>query len=279
MSITLQKNNCKVFDFISMGDIEDFIAVNGKRVYYKFINPDLRDKKKPLLVFLHEGLGCSDQWRSFPELISESVKCPALLFDRIRYGRSEFSDKPFDHNYMHDEAFENLPELFDKLNISERLILVGHSDGGTISLLFASGFPERVVAVITEADHVICEEITIQGVAKVVQEFEKGKLREHLLKHQKEKTDKLFYGWSGFWLSEEAKNWSIEGCLKDIKAPVLAIQGKDDEYGSAEQLTSKVKYLGGDVNILYLDNCGHVPHHEQKELVFNRIKNFIFEII
>lgn len=261
-----------------MDDIEDFITVNGKRVFYKIINPHLRDKNKPLLVFLHEGLGCSEQWKDFPYVVSESVKCPALLFDRIKYGKSEFSDKPFDHNYMHDEAFENLPELLDKLNISERLILIGHSDGGTISLLFASRFPGKVAAVITEADHVICEEATIKGVANVVKEFENGKIRDYLLKYQKEKTDKLFYGWSGYWLSEEAKNWSIEEYLKDVKAPVLAIQGKDDKYGSAEQLISKVKSLGGDVNILYLDNCGHIPHREQKELVFNRIKNFIFEI-
>jgi pimeloyl-ACP methyl ester carboxylesterase len=260
-----------------MNVIEDFLSINGKNIYYKIINSQIKDK--PFLVFLHEGLGCSEQWKDFPELLSDSVKCPALLFDRVRYGKSDFSDKPFDSNYMHDEAFETLPAILESLKISEKVILIGHSDGGTISLLVASKYPEKITAIITEADHVICEEVTTGGVRKVVCEYEKGWLKEMLSKYHKEKTDKLFRGWSGFWLSEEAEKWTIETYLKKIKCPVLAIQGKEDRYGSEEQLIVKLKTISGDVNIAFLENCGHIPHHEQKKLVFSKMKCFIFDIL
>ena len=262
-----------------MSEVSDYALVKGNKVFFKIINGQYSNNNKPFLVFLHEGLGCSAQWKDIPALLSYAVKCPALMFDRPRYGESDFIDEPFDKNYMHIEAFEVLPDLLKQLKIEQKLILIGHSDGGTISLLYASKFPERVQAVITEADHVVCEEVTMKGVAEVVELFKNGNLKSFLEKYQKENTDKLFYGWSGFWLSEEAKDWNIISYLKDIKAPVLAIQGKDDQYGSEEQLVVKLRNVGGDVNVAYLDNCGHIPHHEQKEAVLQKMKSFIESII
>ncbi len=262
-----------------MNTVSDYAVVKGKRIFYKIINKQYRCNNKPFIVFLHEGLGSSAQWKDIPVLLSDAVKCPALLFDRLRYGESDFIDETFDKDYMHVEAFEVLPELLKSLNIEQKLILVGHSDGGTISLLFAAKFQGRVQAVITEADHVVCEEVTIKGVEEVVELFKNGNLRSFLVKYQKEKTDRLFYGWSGFWLSEDAKKWNIIDYLKNITSPVLAIQGKDDQYGSEEQLIVKLRNIIGDVNIAFLDNCGHIPHHEQKEIVFQKMKAFIESVL
>lgn len=262
-----------------MSKISGYSLVKGKKIFYRIINEHYISDNKPFILFLHEGLGSSEQWKDIPEVISEGVKCPALLYDRFRYGKSEFIDAPFDKHYMHTEAFEYLPELLKQMEIKQKLILVGHSDGGTISLLFAAEYPEKVLAVITEADHVICEEHTTNGVAGVVDIYKKGNLRDFLKKYQKENTDMLFYGWSGFWLSKEAKDWNIISYLKNIKAPLLAIQGKDDQYGSEEQLIVKLNNVGGDVNLAFLDNCGHIPHHEQKEAVLKKIKNFVYEVL
>ncbi|MBS4014727.1 MAG: alpha/beta hydrolase [Bacteroidetes bacterium] len=256
-----------------MNYTEGFINVSSGNVYYKIINPQITDK--PFLVFLHEGLGCSEQWKDFPQLISNSVGCPALLYDRLKYGKSDYSEAIVDSNYMHDEAFEILPKVLENLNIKGKIILIGHSDGGTISLLYASKNNDKVAAVITEADHVVCEEITTGGVRKVVGEYEKGWLKEMLTKYHKEKTEKLFRGWSGFWLSEDAEKWTIEPHLRNIKVPVLAIQGKEDRYGSEEQLIVKLMNITGDVNITFLENCGHIPHHELKENVLHKMIAFI----
>jgi len=233
----------------------------------------------PFIVFLHEGLGSSEQWKDFPALLSGKSGCPALLYDRLGYGKSESIDKLFDKNFMHYEAFKVLPALLEKLKITGKLVLVGHSDGGTIALLFAARHPEKVAGVITEADHVICEKNTMEGINNIVKNYEHGKLKEKLYKYHKEKTDALFYGWSGFWLSDTAASWNIKEHLSEIKAPVLSVQGKDDKYGSVKQLILKLKLIKSPINIIFLDNCGHIPHFEQKEIVLNKMKNFIFEII
>ena len=243
-----------------MNNTEGFISVSGKQIYYKLVNPHFAVEGKPFLVFLHEGLGCSAQWKDFPYSLSKSLNYPAVLYDRVRYGKSDASEKPFDKNYLHDEAFEYLPVILKKLNINEKIILVGHSDGGTIALLFASKFPEKVLGVISEADHVISEEITRQGIENVVKEYEKGLLKKRLQKYHKEKTDSLVYGWSGFLLSDEGKRWNIVEYLKKIEVPVLAIQGRNDKFGSEMQLALKQQYIKGNVSVSFLDDCGHIPH-------------------
>ncbi len=257
----------------------EHITINNRQVFYRFIHEHFRDKNQPLLVFLHDGLGSSQQWKDFPVLLSQIIQCPALLYDRVGYGNSEPGNNLFYSLYMHDEAFDFLPELLEKLNITEKIILIGHSDGGSISLLFTARYPKKVIAVITEADHVFCEHITVEGVAGLVNDFESGNLRNKLYKHQGDKTDSLFYGWSNFWLSDEAKSWSIENHLKDIQSPVLAIQGQNDHFGTEQQLSLKLKNINSNVYIAFLENCGHVPHFEQKDHVLKAMAQFLSNMI
>ena len=70
---------------------------------------------------------------------------------------------PREPRYLHDEAELFLPSVLDQAGV-EQPILIGHSDGGTIALLFAARFPDLPVAVVTEAAHVFVEEITLAGI-------------------------------------------------------------------------------------------------------------------
>ena len=65
------------------------INIDSKSIYYEFINADLLSKDKPLLIFLHHGVGSVRQWGDFPFLLSNSLQYPALLYDRYGYGKSE----------------------------------------------------------------------------------------------------------------------------------------------------------------------------------------------
>jgi pimeloyl-ACP methyl ester carboxylesterase len=255
--------------------MEGYTEIQGRQIWFRLLNFAEDGRDKPLLVFLHEGLGCSDQWRDFPETISEVCGLPALLYDRYGYGRSEIKESPNTSWYMHNEALLFLPDLLEHLGIYRKVILVGHSDGGTIALLFAARFPEKTLAVITECDHVVCEEITVKGVRDVVHAYELGNLKPLLQSWHGDKTDTLFYGWTTLWLSEKGAAWSITDELPKIKAPLLAIQGTLDNYGSTEQLLLKLKLVAGSVQINLLDGCGHVPHHERAEEVALLITGFI----
>src|SRR3954471_9700025 len=73
---------------------------------------------RPVLIFLHEGLGSIRQWRDFPARVAQATGCRALVYDRYGYGQSEIlKEKRRDTTFMHDEALRVLPELLDKLRI------------------------------------------------------------------------------------------------------------------------------------------------------------------
>lgn len=259
---------------MSESKISDYIEIAGKRLYYEIHFPELLKDGIPLIIFLHEGLGSIRQWKDFPESIGKKLKCPVLVYDRYGYGRSEALAEPRNSNYLNNEAFIFLPELLNKLQIKQKLFLVGHSDGGTIALLFASKYSERLLGLVTEADHLFCEDITISGIENAVLEYESGKIKLGLQKFHGSKTDSIFYGWSDVWLAPENKDWNIEAYLPKITCPVLAIQGMDDCYGSEKQLISKRKNISGPVDMLFIENCGHVPHFQSEAVVNNAIINF-----
>jgi pimeloyl-ACP methyl ester carboxylesterase len=255
--------------------ISNTIEVCDKKIYYEIVHPEFRKPGIPVLIFLHEGLGSVKQWKNFPESTGMQLKCPALVYDRYGYGRSEGLAVSRTKDYLADEAFLFLPELLKKSEINEKIILIGHSDGGSIALLYASRFQDRVLGLVTEADHLFCENITIEGIQKIVNEFQHGKLKEALRKFHGAKTETMFYGWSDVWLAPENRDWNMEDCLTSITCPVLAIQGKNDDYGSEKQLLSKKNNISGPVEIMFIDNCGHVPHFQASIAVNAKIISFV----
>jgi pimeloyl-ACP methyl ester carboxylesterase len=258
---------------------EGMITVNGKQLFYRQIAPEKAATGRPVLVFLHEGLGSTEQWKDFPETIASLTNCSALVYDRFGYGKSDIKIAPNSPLYMHTEAYVFLPELLEKLEIRNQVILIGHSDGGTIALLFAARFPEQTLAIITECDHVICERITIQGVLGLVNDYQRGRLKKQLALFHGNKTDTLFYGWTGLWLSESGESYSIVETLPKVLVPVLAIQGTLDHFGSTEQLAVKLKHLGGPVQINLLPECGHVPHFQAIKTVTQLMTDFIHRYV
>ena len=211
--------------------------------------------------------------RDFPEKLGDLTKCSILIYDRQGHGGSDnFSDKR-SNSYMQKEV-EILSEILTTLHINQP-ILFGHSDGGSIALLYAAMFPEKVACVISESAHIFVEEITLDGVRKAVKNYTSGELKLKLEKYHNEKTDKLFFAWSNTWLSEDFRNWNIENYLPAIKSPVLVIQGDSDEFGSLKQVEGIVNQTGGYSEQLILEEIRHTPHRESEELVLKKSAKFI----
>jgi pimeloyl-ACP methyl ester carboxylesterase len=158
---------------------------------------------------------------------------------------------------MHEEALEVLPELVAKLGIHEPL-LVGHSDGASIALIYAAQHP--VTAVVAIAPHVFVEDMCLAEIRQTKQTFETTDLRERMGRHHRD-PDAAFYGWNDVWLHPEFPQWNIEGELEQIGAPLLLIQGTKDQYGTMAQLDSIEQRANGPVTRVHLD-CQHSPPTE-----------------
>jgi pimeloyl-ACP methyl ester carboxylesterase len=233
------------------------------RIEYQWIAPERTTA--PLLVFLHEGLGSLSMWKDFPHRLCDAAQVRGLVYSRPGYGRStpRAAAEAWDVDFMHRQAYEVLPALFDALDIQNKPWLFGHSDGGSIALLYASKFTDRVQGAIVLAPHIMVEDVSVQSIAKTRAAYLETDLRQRLAKHHDD-PDSAFWGWNDIWLHPPFKQWSIEREIETITCPLLAVQGIDDEYGTLEQIRGIARRLPK-TRLLELANCGHSPHRDQPE--------------
>jgi pimeloyl-ACP methyl ester carboxylesterase len=253
----------------------DIQTITG-RIHVKRISPDTEKKNGGLtLTFLHEGLGCIEMWHDFPEAMVKVTGLDAVVFDRYGYGKSsKLSSGKADSGYLDREAFKHLPEILEICSIKNPFF-IGHSDGGTIALLYASRYPEKVSGLVSESAHTFVDTLTTKGISNALKSFETSGLREKLFKYHKDNTDFSFYRWANTWLSSKHLNWDITDQLKKIVCPVLTIQGEKDNYGTYAQPDSITQNVSGISEQLMIEDCFHVPHHEKRNIVVDTIAAFI----
>ena len=214
----------------------------------------------PAVVFLHEGLGSLAMWKDFPAAFCTEHGFRGLVFSRYGYGHS--TPKPplerWPPGFMHAQAHEVLPMLLEAQGV-ERPWLFGHSDGASIALLYASRF--AVAGVVAVAPHIFVEDVTIASIEGARDAYGRGDLRARLARYHAD-PDSAFRGWNEVWLDPAFRNWTIEAELDTITAPILAIQGEDDEYGSLEQVRCIARRLPK-TELLLIPLCGHSPHRDQ----------------
>jgi len=236
------------------------------------------DAARPTMVFLHEGLGSVSMWSSregsWPQSVCDAAGAPGIVFSRRGYGRSDAvadvrGAGRLPPDYMHREAFGVLPALLSALGI-ERPLLVGHSDGGTIALLHASRHP--VAGCVVMAPHVIVEDLSIASIGQARVAYESGELRQRLARHHAD-VDCAFWQWNDVWLSQAFRSFDIRSDCRSIRAPVLAIQGRDDPYGTLRQV-QEIAPTQGPLRIEVIDRCGHSPHKDHPQQVRDLVAGF-----
>ncbi len=229
---------------------------------------------RPTIIFLHDSLGCIALWRDFPEKLGEATNCNVLVYDRQGYGWSQpFRGNDRSNDYMELEA-DVLNSLIEQCGIT-KAILFGHSDGGTIALIAAAKYPERIMGIITEGAHIFVEDITLQGIRDAVLSYHTTNLKDRLEKYHGGKTDSVFRAWADTWLKKEYRSWNIEHFLPKINCPVLAIQGEGDEYGSMAQVDGIVNQVAGKARKLMIRDVGHTPHREARDVVMQESIGFV----
>ncbi len=252
-----------------------FLQVEGVRLEARWSGPP--PEEAPTLVFLHEGLGSTSLWRDFPDRLAAATGCGALVYSRAGYGRSDPVPLPRPVRFMHDEAAV-LPRVLAAAGVREH-VLIGHSDGASISLIYAGSHPAPGLrGLILEAPHVFTEPHGLASIARMTEVYRATDLRERLARHHGANVDVAFRGWNDVWLAPEFAAWNIEDYLPAIRVPALILQGEDDEYGTWRQVEAIERQSGGPVESIAIPHCGHSPHREQPEITLQAMKEFVLRL-
>lgn len=226
------------------------------------------------IIFLHEGLGCIEMWKSYPENLCKQLNFRGFIYDRAGYGKSPGSLLDRNADYLHRAAIE-LSQFIDHLQL-DQVHLYGHSDGGSVALIYAGSEPTKVKSLITEAAHIFNEPETIAGVKAARPFLLEGKM-DGLKKYHGERYQEVFFAWNDIWLDASFENWNIEEIANNITCPLLVIQGKNDQYGTLAQVKAICKTNPKMARSLIPENCGHAPFKEQTQIVLNEVLNFYNE--
>lgn len=232
------------------------------------------------VVLLHEGLGSVTMWRDFPARLAAASAHSVVAYSRLGYGKSERLPDGHDpagprrnlrtRDFMHREAYEILPAFLAALGIDQP-VLFGHSDGASIALLYASRHP--VQGVIAMAPHVLVEDISIASIEKARSDWESTDLSARLGRFHDD-AEGAFRGWSDAWLSPAFRDWNIEAELAAIKAPILAVQGENDAYGTLYQI-EEIARRNPRTRLFKIPGCGHAPHREHPDIILSAVQSFL----
>lgn len=233
------------------------------------------------IVLLHEGLGSVALWRGFPQALADATARRVFAYSRLGHGRSErlTGRKPLDH--MEREAQDVLPRVLEAAGIDAAPLLVGHSDGATIALvhagLFAPGTAGAAAAVVAIAPHLFVEPIALEAIRRTRAQWDGTDLRERLARYHDDPGG-AFRGWAETWLDPRFEAWSVEAHVARIGCPVLAIQGREDQYGTLRQIERIAELVPG-TRRLVIDACRHSPHLEHPDTVVEAIAAFARETL
>ena len=275
-----------------------FIDVNGLQVHYK-----MAGQGEPAVVLLH-GFGASIySWRKVMLPLSEVAT--VIAFDRPAFGLTS-RPLPGDWNganpYAPEAQADLTAALMDELDV-ERAVLVGHSAGGTIAVLTALRYPERVQALVLVDAAIYGQTGTpawFRPLLLLPQTRRLGPLLVRSITRWGEAA--IQAAWSdpdkitleiisGYKKPLQADNWDralweltlashplgLETRIDEIGVPTLVITGEDDRIVPAE---SSVRLAGqlSDAELVVMRDCGHVPQEECSGPFLGAVTAFVKEL-
>jgi pimeloyl-ACP methyl ester carboxylesterase len=247
------------------------LTVEGRRFEAAWWGGDVA---APVLVLLHEGLGCVAPWRDFPASLARATGWRVFAYSRLGYGASDGIARPRPLSYMHDEARDWLPRVLDAAGIGA-CVLVGHSDGASIAAIHAAEARDaRLRGLVLIAPHFFVEDVSVESIAAIRGEYERGGLRTRLARYHAD-VDAAFYGWNDAWLDPRFRAWDVTALLPRIAVPVLGLQGADDAYGTAAQLEAASRLIAAPVRTRLIAGARHAPHLEAPEETMAEITRFV----
>jgi pimeloyl-ACP methyl ester carboxylesterase len=274
-------------------DDSRFIEVNGVNIHYKIVGDG-----EPVFILLH-GFGASlFSWREVTEPLAEFGT--VIAYDRPAFGLTE---RPLEwegeNPYSQDSQVELVIGLMDALGI-EKATLVGNSAGGTVSMLAALKYPQRVTSLILVDPAVYAgggAPAWIRPLLGTPQMRHLGPLFARQLQaqgtefiktawHDPSKiTPEIFEGYQKplqvenwdkalWYLTLSSRESGLAERVSDFNLPVLVITGDDDRIVPTEQsvrLASEIQ----NAKLVVISQCGHVPHEECPTEFMQAVADFL----
>jgi len=245
------------------------LLVDGVRIHAEWRRPPVAGK--PALVFLHDGLGSVETLRQLPEMVADRLGLGAFAYDRIGYGRSD-AGFPWPTFFM-EAAAKLLPRILDAAGIGD-CVLIGHSDGGTVALLYAATAPERVRAAVTISAHIFLDRLTNEQLARHAKMVADGEIPSFMTRFHGARGRDVLAAWTGALAHPGYAGWDLRATIRGIRAPLLALQGADDAYGLPKQIEG-IKEAVPHAEVELMPGLGHFPHVEDPERIAARVAAFV----
>jgi len=234
------------------------------------------NRDRPTLVLLHEALGCIAMWKTVPQQLAERTGCDVFVYERRGYGGSSPIELPRPDDYLEQEGRIWMPRVLEAAGLGS-VVLVGHSDGGSIALIGAAVLGDRVEGMVTMAAHIYADVLTQAGIREAVKRYRApgSDLPQRLARYHGDRTDLLFQAWHETWSRPGIEQFDLGPWLGDIRCPALIMQGEQDHYGLPAQVFDICEGIGSQARPLLLPDCGHIPHIEAPQATLEAITGFV----
>jgi pimeloyl-ACP methyl ester carboxylesterase len=238
----------------------------------------------PTLLFVHGWHARATVWDEFVAAFADTWS--TLAVDLRGFGDSRDAHGPF----TFERASDDLAEVLDAQGI-DRVVVVGHSMGGTIAQRFAADHPERVHALVLIAP-VPSTGLPLSDGAKAFFRSTAGD-RDALQRFldalafggafDAATNDRLLaYAAAGSPAAARAsfESWAhadFEGDARTIAAPTLVVSPSDDRPLTPAFLRERVADVLPNARMIVIAETGHYPQLERRDAVIAAIRDFFAE--
>lgn len=256
---------------------------------------------KPVLFFLHGSFLSVRSWRFVFERLSE--RYTVIAIDRPAFGRT---DRPIPvvgefNPYSPEGQADLVVAILEKLG-HRQAVLVGNSTGGTIALLTALRYPDKISGLVLADSMVYSGYATSEFPAWLYPVFKAAtpagaqlsKLMIGLVFNKLHRTfrhetsrpgndlltayrrDLMQGRWGrAFWeLLLSSHNLDLEAQLGRINVPALVITGAQDRMVKPEETIRLSRALSRAL-LQIIPDCGHLPQEEKPDIFIAAVSEFL----
>ena len=278
-----------------------YLSVRGLRYHLR----EWGGEGERLLVLLHGWMDVSASFQFIVDALERNWH--VLAPDWRGYG---LTDKGPGDCYWFPDYLADLDRLLASVSPEAPVLLVGHSMGGNVAMLYAGIRPERVLAVVNLEGFGLKDNPPTLAPARYRLWLEElnappqlrrfasaaeaaARLRRNNRRLSEERAEFLAAHWAqslasgGFEVAGDPAHkivnpvlyrWAeVAACWARIDCPVLWIEGADTDAhrwaGDAAEIARRIEVLKS-VRVERIAEAGHMLHHDQPERVARLIEDF-----